>query len=48
MARSTIQDRRKLRELEAKRDRLLETSTKSRSELAKIRAEIKAFKRSKR
>lgn len=42
-----IAHRRKVRELEAKRDRLMESTHKNRSELAKVRAELKlARKRS--
>jgi len=41
MAKSTIENRRKMRELEAKRDKLLVMGAKSKSELAKVRAEIK-------
>jgi hypothetical protein len=42
MAVSNIQARRKKRELEAKRDRLLEQSVKTKTELAKVRAELKS------
>lgn len=38
---TSIQDRRKRRELEAKRDKLLEMKTKNKNELAKVRAELK-------
>lgn len=41
MAQSSIQYRRKVRELEAKRDKLLESQEKTKSELAKVRAELK-------
>lgn len=41
MAKSTITHRRKVRELEAKRDRLMEQTTKNRGELQKVRAELK-------
>jgi len=44
MARTSVEKRRKLRALEAKRDSLLESKTKNRSELAKIRAEIKMLR----
>lgn len=37
----TIEQRRKIRALEAKRDQLLETKSRAVSELAKIRAELK-------
>jgi len=46
MASDGMVRRRKLRELEAKRDKLMEGAIKNKSELAKIRAELKAFKRS--
>jgi hypothetical protein len=41
MARSTIEKRRKMRELEAKRDAHLVSVKKSRAALASVRAEIK-------
>lgn len=41
MARSTIEKRRKLRELEAKRDAHLVNVKKSRAALASVRAELK-------
>jgi hypothetical protein len=46
MAKNTIQFRRKIRELEAKRDRLLESNVKNKTELAKVRAELKSHRRS--
>lgn len=45
MAKTSIQHRRKLRELEAKRDRLLENNTKHKMELAKTRAELSALRK---
>lgn len=44
MAKSSIEKRRKLRALEAKRDALLESKTKSATELAKVRAELKSVR----
>jgi len=44
MAKSTIGKRRKIRALEAKRDALLEASSKNKTELAKVRAELKSEK----
>jgi len=41
MAQSSIQYRRQLRALEAKRDKLLEGAEKNKSELAKVRAELR-------
>jgi len=41
MAKSTIEKRRKIRELEAKRDQHLISSKKSRAALAALRAELK-------
>jgi hypothetical protein len=38
---TSIEMRRKIRALEARRDKLTETVSKSRSELAKVRAELK-------
>lgn len=46
MARTSIEHRRKIREVEAKRDRLIVASQKHRQELAKTRAELKALKKS--
>jgi hypothetical protein len=40
MAKSTIQQRRKLRAIEAARDKHLEQITKSKEKLAQIRAEL--------
>jgi hypothetical protein len=45
MAKSTIQHRRKVRELEAKRDRLMESQSKNKNELVKVRAELKQMRR---
>lgn len=45
MAKSTIVHRRKVRELEAKRDRLMESTVKNRNELAKVRAELKSVRK---
>jgi len=42
---TSIAYRRKVRELEAKRDKLLEAGTKNRNELAKTRAELKNVRR---
>lgn len=47
MAKSSIAERRKKRELEAKRDRLIESSQKNRTELAKVRAELKTTRKRK-
>ena len=44
MAKSSIDKRRKIRALEAKRDALLEGKNKSASELAKVRAELKTVR----
>jgi membrane-bound ClpP family serine protease len=41
MAKMTIDKRRKIRQMEAKRDRLIELNAKSRADLVKIRAELK-------
>lgn len=41
----SIQDRRKQRALEARRDALLEKQTKAKTELAKVRVEIKASRK---
>lgn len=38
---SNIAKRRRVRELEAKRDKLLESTTRNKGELQKIRAELK-------
>lgn len=45
MAKSTIAHRRKVRELESKRDRLMESTVKNRNELAKVRAELKSVRK---
>lgn len=45
MAKTTIAHRRKVRELEAKRDRLLETQSKHKTELAKTRAELSSTRK---
>lgn len=42
---SNIAHRRKVRELEAKRDRLMEQTSKNRTELAKVRAELKSVRK---
>ncbi len=44
MAQSNIQQRRQRRALEAKRDKLLESQTKNKTELAKVRAELKSMR----
>lgn len=41
MARMTIEARRRVRAMEAKRDKLIETSARTRAELTKTRAELK-------
>lgn len=46
MAKTTIAHRRKVRELEAKRDRLTESAEKNKTELAKTRAELRTLKKS--
>jgi len=45
MARTTIQFRRKVRELEAKRDKLLEMNTRNKTELSKVRAELTSMRK---
>lgn len=45
MAKTNIAHRRKLRELEAKRDKLLETAAKVKQDMATTRAAIKAHKK---
>jgi uncharacterized protein YigA (DUF484 family) len=45
MAKTTIAHRRKIRELEAKRDRLMEGSQKNKTELAKTRAELSTLRK---
>jgi len=45
MAGKNIAARRKLRELEAKRDRHLEAKSKAITELAKVRAELREHRR---
>ena len=45
MAKTSIAHRRKVRELEAKRDRLLEGSSKQKTELAKTRAELSTLRK---
>jgi hypothetical protein len=45
MASDRIAQRRKIRELEAKRDRLTETTTKNKTEMAKVRAELKHLRK---
>ena len=47
MARTTIEHRRKIREAEAKRDRLITTQQKNKTELSKTRAEIKSLRQRK-
>jgi len=44
MAKSNIDRRRVLRALEAKRDKLLTDQEKNKTELAKVRAELKSVK----
>jgi hypothetical protein len=44
MATSSIEKRRRIRALEAKRDVLMESKTKSQTELAKVRAELKSVR----
>lgn len=46
MARTTIEHRRKIREMEAKRDRLLQAQEKAKHELAKTRAELRSQRKS--
>jgi hypothetical protein len=48
MMAKTIAERRKFRELEARRDRLLESKQKQASDLAKVRAEIAHSKKTKK
>ena len=45
MAKTTIAHRRKVRELEARRDRLMEGSQKNKTELAKTRAELSTLRK---
>ena len=45
MATKGIAHRRKVREIEAKRDKLMEQSAKVRAELAKTRVELKHIRR---
>jgi hypothetical protein len=45
MAKTSIAHRRKVRELEAKRDRLLESNSKNKTELAKARAELSTLRK---
>jgi len=45
MAKSSIQKRRRIRELETKRDKLMEASFRYRMELQKIRAELKSARK---
>lgn len=42
MARMTIEKRRKVRALEAKRDALIESNKKGKNRLASVRAELKS------
>jgi hypothetical protein len=44
MAKTSLEKRRKVRELEAKRDALLQAKKKNHSELAKVRAELKVVR----
>lgn len=44
MAKTTIQYRRQVRALEAKRDKLVEDNAKKRTELAKVRTELKMLR----
>lgn len=44
MSGTDIQKRRQIRELESKRDRLLEGTTKNKRDLTKVRAELKHLK----
>lgn len=45
MAKTTIAHRRKIREMEARRDKLLEATTRNRTELAKVRAELSEIRK---
>jgi len=45
MAKTSIEKRRKVRQLEAKRDALMASKQKSLAELAKTRAELKSTKK---
>lgn len=45
MAKTTIDHRRKVRALEAKRDELIQRTANAKIELAKVRAELQAKKR---
>lgn len=45
MAVKTISDRRKLRAMEAKRDKLLESASKAKADLVSVRADIKHMRR---
>jgi|WetSurMetagenome_2_1015567.scaffolds.fasta_scaffold30390_4 hypothetical protein len=44
MAKTNIERRRKLRALEARRDALMQASQKNKTELAKVRAELKSVR----
>lgn len=44
MAKTNIDRRRKLRALEARRDALMQNAQKNKTELAKIRAELKSVR----
>lgn len=44
---TNIGHRRKVRELEARRDKLIESGARNKSELAKVRAELKVQRRRK-
>lgn len=44
MAKTNIDRRRKLRALEARRDSLMQSAQKNKTELAKVRAELKSVR----
>lgn len=46
MAKTSIEHRRKIRAMEAKRDELMKRQQKTREELSKARAELKAARKS--
>lgn len=46
MAKTSIEHRRKIRAMEAKRDELMKRQQKTREELSKSRAELKAARKS--
>lgn len=45
MAKSTLEHRRKIRALEAKRDALLQAGHKQKTDIARVRAELTALRR---